>query len=330
MKQAKIIEPNRLVIEEGPTPKPSPGEVLIKVMASGICGTDLHIFRGSYLGLYPVVPGHEFAGLIVELGEGVSRFKPGDRVAVEPNLSCNNCVNCLNNRQNFCLNWQAIGIARPGAMAQFVTAPENAVFDLGDVSFEAGSFVEPLSCVLHGLENAKIEMGANVAIIGAGPIGLLLLKAVRLAGAAKVTVADRAPSRVELARRCGADVCLTDTGQLQQNAYDAVVDASGSLQVLPGTLDWARHGGTLLWFGVPPSGATINLEPFKVFRKELSIHSAFTSVRNSHQAVDLLRSGRIAVEDLVSHKLPLDELEPGIELIEKGDRVGKVLILPNG
>lgn len=330
MKYAKILEPNHLVVEHGPVPEPATGEILIRVMASGICGTDLHIFRGSYLGNYPVIPGHEFAGVVERLGAGVRRFRPGDRVAVEPNVSCNNCVNCLNNRQNFCLNWQAIGVTRPGAMAQYVTAPENAVFDLGDVSFEAGSFVEPLSCVLHGLENARIAPGAKVAIVGAGPIGLLLLKTIRLAGAAEVTVVDRVASRTDLARQCGADICLDGTDCLRQDAYDVVVDASGSVEVLPGTLDWARHGGTLLWFGVPPSGATISIEPFKVFRKELNIHSAFTSVRNSHQAVDLLRSGRITVEDLVSHGLPLDELERGIELIEKGDHIGKVLILPNG
>jgi len=330
MKYAKILKPNHLVVEDGPVPEPGAGEALIRVMASGVCGTDLHIFRGSYLGNYPVIPGHEFSGVVERLGTGVRRLRPGDRVAVEPNISCNNCVHCLNNRQNFCLHWQAIGVARPGAMAQYVTAPENAVFDIGDASFEAGSFVEPLSCVLHGLQKANIPMGAKVAIIGAGPIGVLLLRAIRLTGAAHVTVADRAASRAAFAERCGADASFTDVERLCSDAYDAVIDASGSPEVLPRTLDWARHGGTLLWFGVPPADAKIHLEPFVVFRKGLSIHSSFTSVRNSHQAVDLLRSRRIEVEALVSHRLPLEELQRGIELIEKGKNVRKVLVLPNG
>ena len=131
-----IPKPREIQRIEREIPEPGPGEVLIQVMASGICGTDIHIFNGEYLGAYPVIPGHEFSGVVVSTGALITRFKVGDRVAVEPNIACDNCIHCLNNRQNFCLNWQAIGVTLPGGMAQYVTAPEKAVFSIGDLPFE--------------------------------------------------------------------------------------------------------------------------------------------------------------------------------------------------
>ena len=162
-----------------------------QVMAAGICGTDIHIYRGEYLGTYPITPGHEFSGIVDAVGSGVSRFKEGDHVAVEPNISCNNCDACLNNRQNFCEQWQAVGVTRAGGMAQYVVAPENAAFLIGDLSFEEGSFVEPLSCVLHGIERARIRMGDRILILGSGPIGNLLLQSALLQGVTSITVVER-------------------------------------------------------------------------------------------------------------------------------------------
>ncbi len=332
MRYAKVSQPRDLRIETGPVPEPGAGEVLIRVAASGICGTDLHILQGTYMGQYPVVPGHEFSGVIERTGAGVSRFRAGDRVAVEPNIACDNCWHCLNNRQNFCLHWQGIGVtvARPGAMAQYVTAPERAVFDIGGLSFEEGAFMEPLSCVLHGLQRAEVPLGAHVAIIGAGPIGILLLRAIRSSGGARLTVVERNPSRAAFACASGAEACFAEPDRLEEDRYDVVVDASGSIAAMRQTLRFVRHGGTLLWFGVPPAGQTMEIEPFVIFRKGLKVLSSFTSVRNSYQALDMLQAGRIEVRDIVSHRLPLEELGRGIEMIEKGeDGVRKVLILPN-
>jgi D-arabinitol dehydrogenase (NADP+) len=165
VKAAKISQPGAMSIIEMNCPDPAPDEVVVRVMASGICGTDIHIFRGEYLGGYPVIPGHEFAGVVEAVGSQVTRFQVGDRVAVEPNIACDNCEACLNNRQNFCQNWQAVGVTRLGGMAQCTTAPEKVVFPIGDLSFEAGAFVEPLSCVLHGLERLDPAMADNVVIL---------------------------------------------------------------------------------------------------------------------------------------------------------------------
>ena len=329
IKALRIAQPNTAQVVDLPLPEPAESEVRIKVLTSGICGTDIHIFRGEYMGGYPVIPGHEFSGVIDQVGTGVTRFKAGERVAVEPNIACDNCYNCLHNRQNFCLNWQAVGVTRPGGMAQYVTVPEKAVFAIGDLPFEQGAFMEPLSCVLHGLERARIHVADQVAILGAGPIGLLLLQTARLQGAAQVTVVDRNPARAEFARACGADRSALSLDGLEEDRYDVVIDATGAIPVMERSIDFARHGGTVLWFGVPPAGKRVSVEAFKIFRKGLTVLSSFTSVRNSYQALALLQSRQVDVSDLISHRLPLQEFERGVELVEQGlDGVRKVMILP--
>lgn len=331
MQSMLIRRPNDIILSEGEIPKPGPGEVLIKVMASGVCGTDVHIFKGEYLGAYPVVPGHEFSGEVVETGREVQRIKPGERVAVEPNIACDNCPQCLNNRQNFCENWQALGVTLPGGMAQYVVAPQKAVFSIGDLPYDAGAFVEPLSCVVHGVERAQIRPGDRVAVLGAGPIGCLLLQMSRIQGASHVTMLEINPGRAELARSLGAERVVERLEELEPDAYDLVIDATGALPVMNRTLNFARKGGTVLLFGVPPAGARLEVEAFKIFQKGLKILSSYTSVRNSLQAVRLLKSGQIRVDELISHRLPLGELPAALALIAARDPgVRKVIILPNG
>ena len=330
MKAAIILQPKQIETQELPIPEPEPGEILVGVMASSICGTDVHIFQGEYLGSYPIIPGHEFAGVIEKTGSAVTRFKAGDRVAVEPNLPCDNCVNCLNNRQNFCLNWQAVGVTRPGGMSQYVIVPEKAAFDIEDLPFEQAAFMEPLSCVLHGLERLDPAVAAKVAILGAGPIGLLLLQGLRLQGAAWVVAVDKNPDRAALAQSLGADRSLTSLDELERDAYDAVVDATGAVAVMSRMLDFVRPGGKILLFGVPPVGQKMTMEAFPIFHKGLTILSSFTSLRNSYQALALLKSQQISVQKLISHRLSLEDLQPGIELIERGSEpVCKIMILPN-
>jgi len=329
MRALNIENPNQLSVISLPDPKPGDNEVLIRVRASGICDTDVHILRGEYLGAYPVIPGHEFSGDVEAVGKRVTRFKVGDKVVVEPNIACDNCVNCLNNRHNFCLNRSAVGVTLPGGMAELVCAPEKAVFDIGDLSYEAAAFVEPLSCVLHGIERARLSMGDKVAILGAGPIGQLLMQAARLQGAAHITLVDKNITRLNFGCEGGADVCLNRLDALDQDAYDVVIDATGSPAVMKQTTQFARYGGSILLFGVPPNGARLELDAFAIFRKGLTLLSSFTSMRNSYQAMALLRSGQINVADMVSHRLALEEFEHGVELIEKGlENVRKVQIIP--
>jgi 2-desacetyl-2-hydroxyethyl bacteriochlorophyllide A dehydrogenase len=331
MKSVVIERPNEIALVVREVSEPGPGELMIQVMASGICGTDLHIYRGEYMGRYPVIPGHEFSGVVAAVGSQITRFKVGDRVAVEPNIACDNCVNCLNNRQNFCLNWQAVGVTLPGGMEEYVIVPEKAAFNIGDLPFEVGAFMEPLSCVVHGVQRAQIRLADHVAIFGAGPIGILMLQLTRIQGAAHITVLEINPGRADLASEMGADRVVSSFEQLLTDTYDMVIDATGAIPVMNRSIDYVRMGGTVLLFGVPPSGRNLEVEGFKIFRKGLTVLSSFTSVRNSFQAVDLLQSGQIRVEPLISHRLPLQDMPHALELIESRDpAVKKVIVNPNG
>jgi 2-desacetyl-2-hydroxyethyl bacteriochlorophyllide A dehydrogenase len=190
--------------------------------------------------------------------------------------------------------------------------------------------VEPLSCVLHGVQRTGFTLADRVLILGAGPIGILLLKSIILEGASAITSVDKNTARLELAKRSGAAQTATSFEDLPKDGYDVVVDATGVPAVMEKTLSFARSGGRVLLFGVPPSASRISLDAFMIFRKGLTILSSYTSVRNSIQAVRLLESGKIDVSSLVSHELPLSGFRKGIELIEQGkEGVLKVLIRPD-
>lgn len=329
MKALVIEKPGVARVQTVPVAPVGERDVRVKIKVSGICGTDVHIFRGEYLGGYPVIPGHEFAGIVEETGSKVTRFKVGDHVSVEPNISCDNCAACLSNRQNFCERWKGIGVTLSGGMAEYVVVPEKAVFNIGTLPFLSGSFVEPLSCVLHGVERARFKLADRVLILGAGPIGILLSKVIQLQGASEITQVDLNKSRLELAKKSGAAKVCASLDELPRDAFDVVVDASGSTFLMERALDFARKGGTVLWFGVPRRDAKLALPAFPVFEKGLILLSSYTSVRNSIQAVSLLESGKIDVTSLISHQLPLEDFAKGVETIEKGiEGVLKVVILP--
>jgi D-arabinitol dehydrogenase (NADP+) len=329
MKAVVIQEPGAVAVQDVSIPEPLDDEVQIQVKAAGICGTDIHIFHGEYLGDYPIIPGHEFAGVVTSVGRGVSRHKIGDRVAVEPNIACNNCYPCLHNRQNFCVNWEGVGVTRPGGMAEYTTAPEENVFSIGELSFDLGALVEPLSCVLHGVQRLSIDLADRVLIIGAGPIGNLLLQTIRLQGAGHVVVVDKNRSRAQETASLGADEVLYRLDDLPRDHFDAVIDATGVLQVMSRTTEFVRHGGRILLFGVPPAEGDLCLPAFAIFRKGLTILSSYTSRRNSFQAIRLLEQGLIKGGAVISHKLSLDEFLLGVTHIENGvDNVKKVLLIP--
>jgi len=318
MRAAFIEKPGTVVVKKISRPVPEPGELLIEVRASGICGTDIHIFHGDYVGNYPIIPGHEFAGVVSAMGSDITRFQIGDAVAVEPNIACDNCPACLENRQNYCENWRAVGVLIPGAMAEFVVVPEKAVFPIADLPFQTGAFVEPLSCVLHGIERCGIRMGDRVLILGAGPIGILLSQSIRSNGASEITQVDRNAARLRLAADYGAEHTHESLNGIPTDSFDIVIDATGVPALMAKTIDYVRFGGKILLFGVPPQDGRFDIPAFPIFRKGLTILSSFTSVRNTYQAIKMLSSGSIDVSRLVSHKLSLDEFATGMKMIEQG------------
>lgn len=321
MKAARIERPGEASVVNVPGPAPGPDDVLIRVHAAGICGTDLHIFKGEYEANYPIIPGHEFSGEVVAVGEHVRNFQVGDRVTADPNIPCNRCRFCQRNEPNQCLNLRAIGVTQSGAFAEYVLAPEGNVFTIGDLSFTAAALVEPLACVVWGLKQVEVQPGDSVLVFGAGPMGCLVAQGLKQAGAARVVITDVVPARLELAQQLGAtETVVADLNQepvlkaIEPDGYDIVVDATGIPAVLEGTFAYTRPRGKIWVFGVTPHGTQVNLPAYDVFRHDLRIIGSFAVNRTFPQALALIVSGSIQVEPLISHQLPLDEFHQGLEI----------------
>jgi len=324
MLAARITSPHQGRVVETTTPTPRENEVLIEVHRAGICGTDLHIWHGDYdVASYPLIPGHEFSGVVTAVGSEVVTVRPGERVTADPNLPCHRCSNCQRNQQNQCLNLQAVGVTRNGAFARHLTVPESAVFPIGSLSYEQAALVEPLACVVWGLKRLQLQPGDTVLIFGAGPMGCLMMQAVRHAGASRVVMVDKAPRRLELASQLGAsDTLLADElhstvpPPLPPSGFDVVADATGIPRVIEQAFTCVRPRGKLWIFGVAPGNATATFSPYQIFRKDLTIIGSFALDRTFHQSIALIQDGAIRVEPLVSHRLPLEDFQEGMDLAE--------------
>lgn len=311
-------------------PAPAAGEVLIGVKRAGICGTDVHIFEGSYgLAAYPLVPGHELAGTVLEVGDGVRHVQVGDRVAVDPNVPCLACDECRRNAFNHCRNMEIVGVNRAGGFATYLTVQGRAVWSIGDLSFAAGALLEPLACVMWGLGRAKVGPGHSAIVFGAGPMGCLLLQAVRFAGASTVVAVDREPYRLAMAAELGATQVVDAADQatlarLAERGFDLVVDATGVPAVLEAGMGYARPNGVVWAFGVAPAAATVRVAPFELFRKDLTLFGSFALNRTFDQATRLAATPGFELEALVSHTVPLAEFARGFDIAMHEPRRMKV------
>ena len=333
MKAFVISEPMVGRITDMPIPVPREDELLIEVIAAGLCGTDIHIYKGEYYGGYPRVPGHEFSGVVVEADRNVTRFKVGQAVAAETNIISETYAPCKANRQNFCENMQAVGVSQDGAMAQYVLVPERCVFDITGMSFLEGALVEPLACVVHGQQCAGVPLGSSVLVLGAGPIGLMHAQLAAVNGAASVTVTDIVPDKLALAKQLGADRTflsheLADAGV--EHAFDLVIDCTGIPRVVEGAVRYVKDGGTLLFFGVCPPDSKISVSPYEIYKREVRFLGTFALKKTFGQAVQLARSGKINLRDLVDQRLTLDDAPAAFAERVEGNVGLKTVFYPNG
>lgn len=321
MRACVFEKKKRWSIREVENPVPRPEEVVIRVKAAGICGTDVHIFLGEYFQSFPIIAGHEFSGEIVALGERVTQFQVGERVTADPNIFCDHCYFCKINKNNHCLNFEAIGVTRDGAFAEYVAVPEKCVFPLPPkLSFREGALAEPLACAVYGVKRSGIHPGEKVLIFGVGPMGLLLLSLFRVSGASQVVVVDINERKLELALGRGAsEVLLADGSEAKRLkeiapfGFGVVVDATGIPQVMEKALDFVEPDGTFLLFGVAPRGAKMSVEPYRVFREDMKIVGSFAVKKAMQYALNLLGSGAIEVKDLISSSYPLEEFGTALE-----------------
>jgi threonine dehydrogenase-like Zn-dependent dehydrogenase len=324
----------QLVFEDRPIPKPQqPDDVLIAVQACGICGTDLNILAvpPAHKASPGIILGHEGVGAVVEIGPGVKSLSPGDRVVIAPRLTCGACRYCRRGLTNQCENYQTIGTTLDGAFAPYLCVPERALYKISaGVPEEDAVFFEPLSCVVGAVARAPIQPGAQVAIIGAGPMGALFAMVCRLQGAGKIIMADVVPYRLDYAQTIGVDCVLNakevslPEAVIEQTGIgcDLVVDAVGNQ--LGNAIRLARRGGQVILFGLRPhENPTVN--QYTITRYDLTISGTFVGLNPFAQTVQLLESGGLHPSRLITHRLPLSEVMKGVELMRSSQAM-KVVV----
>ncbi len=321
MKAAVITGIGTSEVTEVEDPRPGPREVVVKVAACGICGTDLHILQGEFAPSLPIVPGHEFAGEIVEVGAEVpSTLKVGDRVAVDPSLYCFECYYCRRGQNNLCENWAAIGVSTAGGAAEYAKAPfANCVKLPDNVRTDDAALIEPLSCAVRGYDVLRSQLANTVLIYGSGTMGLMMLELAKRVGAASVDVVDLNPDRLDTAKRLGVSHAAGSPDEIEMpRGWDLVVDATGNAKAIQDGLGRVGKGGTFLQFGVSDYAARATIEPYKIYNQEITITGSMAVLHSYERAAALFADGVIDPEVFISDRLPLDDYSTALERFQAG------------
>jgi len=312
-----------------PRPRPGAGEALVAMTAAGVCGTDLHIHDGDFFASFPLTPGHEMVGVVEEVGEGADPGLRAETVAVNGNWGCGRCAFCASGDRLLCRDLTAIGVTRDGGFAEHVLAPAAQCFPVSDLPADASVMVEPTACAVHGLDVIGMRPGVDALVIGSGPTGLILAQLLMHNGAARVTTAGRTSFKLDVALSLGIDSTILlepDTqsrvAALRRRApdgFDVVVDATGSSEVSAMSVQLAKDGGTVLWYGVMAPEDVAAVSPFEVYRRQLSIKGSFAQVECFPRAIAALRSGRVKTTGIITHRFGLDQFGDCIEAV-RADR----------
>ena len=332
MKALVYFGPHDIRYTDVETPKPKPDEVLIKVRAVSICGSDISGYKGqSAMRVPPLIMGHEFSGEIVGFGETVSGFTAGDRVVVLTNLFCDGCADCKDGLTNVCDNRKIIGTtmlagAYNGAMADYVVAPAEKVLLLPrHISFNEAALIEPLAISLRAVKHAGSLPGKTVAVYGAGPIGLLAIQCIKNAGAKRiVAIEQNNDARLAMAIRCGATDTLNEKDDIlarineitNRVGMDIVFDAAGVEATVNGSVDIVRNGGTIIWIGL--AAARIEFEFKHAVCKEITIQSTYMYTTEMEEGLELLKTGKIDAGRIITGVYPLSEGPRIFEEVARG------------
>ena len=327
-------------IVEKPIPKIGRGELLMKVKASGICGTD--VMEWYRIDRAPLVLGHEVAGDVVEVGEDVDDYKAGDRVVAAHHVSCNNCPHCYSGHETVCDTLRSTNFD-PGGFSEYVRLPsinvEKGVFKLDDaISYDEGTFVEPLACVLRGQRLAGQGPGKSIFVIGSGISGLLHVKLAAALGSGMIMASDISDYRLKKAIDFGAekvfkpDECTPDNIRKVNNGRlaDIVIICAGAPSVTAQALSLVERGGTVLFFAAGAPDAKIDTPINEIFwRNEVTLTSSYAGSQSDHEiALELIRSGRLDLKDLITKRIALEEIEDGFRQVLEADRSVKIIVDP--
>ncbi|MGL4236033.1 alcohol dehydrogenase catalytic domain-containing protein [Tabrizicola sp.] len=308
MRAVRLLAVGDIRAVEVDAPLPGPGEVLVRVLAAGICGTDRHLYKGEFPCAPPVTLSHEFAGVVIARGEGVS-LAVGTRIACDPNIACGQCDQCLRGRVNLCARNIAIGIHRDGGFAECVTIPAHRAVETGGLHPHHAAFAEPLACTLHGVDLGQPIPGERVLVIGGGVIGLLAVQLARNAGA-EVTLLTRHPAKRELALSLGAMQAVATEAEARDvlpNGADLVLECAGVADTVEMAPRLTRTGGRIVVLGVLPKGQKVQIEPFDLLFREIHLLHSFINPFTQSRATRMLSLKQIEVAPLISRVIPLAE-----------------------
>ena len=336
MKAAVYHGPGDLRVEEVPVRKLKDNEVKIQVKYCGICGTDIHIFHGDG-GCCdvtpPLVPGHEFSGVVAEVGAGVKAVKVGDRVTGDPNDMCGECYFCKNGMQHFCKNNIGIGTTVDGGFAEYVIMREKQVYKLSDeLNFIEAAMAEPISCCLHGIDLCNIKAGDTVLVIGGGPIGMIMMQLAKNAGASKVIMSEPVEEKREQALKLGATKTIDPLHEDVEAVLaeycenvNVVIECVGNVHTQADAVRFAGKGATIMYFGLAAPEESFPIRPDDIFKKELHITSSYINPYSFERAIQILESGTVELESLITNVVPLDDIA---DVFTKPEyrRTGKVMI----
>lgn len=331
MKAAVITGKGQIAIEGFPDPTPASREVIIEIAAVGICGTDLHILEGEFAPTLPIIPGHEMSGTVVAIGKDVTEIKNGDLVAIDPSLHCGECFYCRRARGNLCENWNALGVSYPGGAAELLKAPVKNVHKLPEgVDLFDAVLIEPLSCALRGFDVLPRIPGSHYLIYGSGTMGLMMAELAKRNGAASVSIVDINAAKLETAKILGIDHATTNADSLNQpRGWDVVIDCTGVAKAIQEGLSRVMPGGTFLQFGVANEKTKVEIEPFWIYNKEITITGSMAVLHSFDRAVDLFAAGVLNPKVMISDRFVLTDYEKALNAFSAG-KGRKIIITPNG
>lgn len=340
MKALVLTGPRKLEIRDLPNPVPGPDEVVVDVKACGVCGTDIHLFEGqggAFANEYPLIMGHEYAGIVSAAGENVRHVSIGDHVSIDPNLYCGVCEPCREGSVHFCERMTGYGTTKPGGFAEKSLVNARAVYKVPDsLPFEVAAMMEPVSCCLHGIDRSGIQPGSVVLVIGAGSIGQMMLMLALKAGAAKVVVFELDAAKREKAVSSGAAAAYgTDEASLANYRKDhpepvsSVIECVGKKVTMELALRLASRQATIMLFGLAPQGERMDIFPFDdLFKKELTLTASFINPFVASRVIRLLQADAINMDQVITDRIPLSE---SVKIFTDSSyrKRGKIIVTPS-
>ncbi|KAF4555900.1 Alcohol dehydrogenase GroES-like domain-containing protein 9 [Elsinoe fawcettii] len=338
MKALVYSEPEKFAVEEIALPEVRSHEVLVKIAACGVCGTDLHYHKGEFMAKFPLIPGHEAAGTVVAVGDNVASFSVGDRVAADPMEPCGSCFYCQRVQPLMCEALTGYGGNAPGGFAEYCAYPAMLLHKIGTLPFLEAILIEPAACATHGIDRMNLKAGSSALLFGCGPTGILLAQLMRMNGVAHLTIASKPGPKLDMARKMSvADAfveipnnspqqTMSDLLSANPHGFDVVVEATGALSVLENAINFVRKAGTLVVYGVYDENVKVAWSPSRIWTHEITVLASFCSTRKFPNVLEYLRTGKLKLDGIVTDTFRLEQWGEVLGKVERQEVVKAAIV----